>query len=103
MIFPGAELLPDLGQNTINPPALTLFIAVVSGIVAVLIEVVKTRRRADEARESVKKVVENTAPLSNGFAGDVIRHLESIERRTVRVEDALQKHMEWHIENRREG
>ena len=93
----GADLIPDFGNNSINPPALTLFLAILGAVVTVLVESIRARKRAEDAVSAAKVVAQNTTPVSNGFAADVLRRLDSIDHRLMRYEGAMQTHMEYHM------
>ncbi len=78
-----ASLVPSFGANNINAPALTLFGIIITGIVAIIVEMIRTRNRVDDVKTRVE-------PVSNGFSKDVIDRLERIETR-------LTDHIEWHL------
>lgn len=64
------------------------------------IEAGEAKSEASKAAKSAKTVIENTTPVSNGFAGKVVAQLDRIIEEQDRQGDAIRKHLEWHLERK---
>jgi hypothetical protein len=95
------ELVND---NSISAIALTFFTALL-GLMSIIAKGVfdtrKTTREAKseagQANESAQAAQANTTNISNGFAGTVVRKLDTIEGKTDDLSKAFREHLEWHI------
>lgn len=105
-----AEVLND---NSISAYAFAAFSTIIVAIIGAFVTIIqmkhKTAEATDEARkakDAALKAQENTNSISNGFAGDVGRKLDSNERKLDRIVEltlqnnrAIQGHLEWHVDH----
>lgn len=89
-MYPLAASFPDIGPNTINAPALTLFGIVISGLVGIIIELIRTRARVDKVNNKVE-------PISNGFSASVEQKLDALQKSVDTMNGRLNSHIEWHV------
>lgn len=59
------------------------------------------KNAAQKANASASQAQANTANVSNGFASAVLGKLERIEQSQQSAEEALRKHLQWHLDNDR--
>lgn len=96
-----------INQNGISQIALGFFTALLT-VVGILLKMVyddrketrAARKEASKAAESAAKAVANTKNVSNGFAGGVLEELRQIREGQQDLSATLNRHLEWHIENR---
>lgn len=100
-----------VNDNSISGIALTLFLAIISGIVTIIItnqqlkvKAKEAAKAANDAKDEAVKAKENTVNVSNGFAGGVGKKLDYIIAEITRqriaqdtTNAALREHLEWHL------
>lgn len=79
-----------INTNSISGIALSLFALLIAGVGKVIVDLYQVKRKAAEA-------VENTANVSNGFAGGVDKKLDAIIQSQLDIRNRLENHLEWHI------
>lgn len=60
----------------------------------------RTKDAATKAAESANAAKANTANVSNGFASAVLGRLDRIHAQQLKTDEALRKHLEWHLDQR---
>lgn len=102
-----------INDNGVSVAGLSLFSTIIVMVGTVLIELIRTRRRVDTTREVAEKVVENTAPISNGFARHLTEDVGEIKRMLFALADSqvelrkdlgtLSRRLDSHIEKSEGG
>lgn len=95
-----------INDNGISTIALAFFSALFAALSAGVVGIFQVKSKAIEARNvalETKKEAEqarlNTTNLSNGFADGVDSKLNRIIDNQTKLNDRLQNHLEWHVEN----
>jgi hypothetical protein len=85
-------------------PVWAFLTAITVGIMGIIAQQIAARRAAIEAKTEARKAAfnsaeanRNTTNLSNGFAADVNAKLNDIIHRQERLDENLNKHIEWHL------
>jgi hypothetical protein len=98
-----AELVSPGGPSA---PVWAFFTAITLAILGIIGQQVSAKRAANEAKIEAAKAAknsrqasENTANLSNGFAGNVDSKLNRILGKQDDMERAFREHLEWHLDN----
>lgn len=111
MVAMAAETVSPGGPSA---PAWAFFTAITLAVLGILgqqlsqkaalkrleIEAKAAKSEASKAAKSTETVIENTASISNGFAGKVVARLDAIIAEQDRQGDAIRKHLEWHLERK---
>lgn len=104
-----AEVVND---NSISGIALAFFATLITGVVTVLIQVIKSKQAireagsdASDAAKKAEQARKNTENVSNGFASGVDRKLTFIIDEISRLKsiadntsESVTNHLEWHLE-----
>jgi uncharacterized FlaG/YvyC family protein len=93
------ELINDNGISAI---ALAFFGALFSGLALLFQQVWQSRRNAIQASNEAKKAAANTQGVANGFAGSMGRKLDAINESVQRLDERLDKHIEFHLNKEKE-
>jgi hypothetical protein len=94
-------------------PVWAFLSAISLGILGIIGQQLTSRRnvssKLDEAKDKAGKAAKdaataakNTSSISNGFAGRMDSKLDSIIAEQDRQGDALRKHLEWHLSERKQ-
>lgn len=88
-----------------SAPVWAFFTAISIGILGIIGQQISSKRAASDAKveaskaaKNAQKAQENTAGISNGFAGRMDRKLDSISAEQIRQGNAIRKHLEWHLQ-----
>jgi len=96
LVSPGGPSAPAWAFFT----AITLaLIGVYSQQIAARREAKATKQEAAQANENETIAKENTTNISNGFVDRVDFKLDDIRKAQSETNNALRKHLEWHLEN----
>lgn len=102
-----------LAEELVTPggpsaPAWAFFTAITLALIGILQQVITTKREARQAKviasethKCAEEAASNTVNVSNGFTSRMDRKLDTIHVMVQETNDALRKHLEWHLE--REG
>jgi hypothetical protein len=89
-----------------SAPAWGFFIAISTGILAIIGQQLKARYdaklaklAAEAAAKNARQAAENTANVSNGFVDRVDRKLDKIGTVLASFDEDFRNHLEWHINN----
>lgn len=89
-----------------SAPVWAFFTAISVALLAVIGQQISARKAANEAKIASAKAAENslaakenTANISNGFAGSVGNKLDRIISEQIKLSDAFRDHLEWHVNN----
>jgi hypothetical protein len=88
------ELIAPGGPSA---PVWTMLGLIISGITAVIVQQIQSKRAALEAKDAAQKAKENTTNVSNGFVGRMDRKLDGIANDVTDIHKALREHLEWHL------
>lgn len=97
------ELIAPGGPSA---PVWTMMGLIITGVITIIIQQIKSRQAAIEAKYAATKAAENTTSISNGFAGGVDSQLKQIITTQQRMQTgqddigkAIREHLEWHLNN----
>lgn len=104
MLYLAADLVAPGGPSA---PVWTLLGLLVTGVCAIIGQQMSAKKAANEAKVKASEAAEqatlaasNTTNISNGFVGRVDTKLDKIIDRQDRFDQALIKHLEWHVDNK---
>lgn len=87
-----------------SAPVWAFLTAITVALLGVIAQQISAKRAANEAKmeaakaaKNSQKAQENTAGISNGFAGSVGRKLDRIITNQDSLETAFRDHLEWHV------
>jgi hypothetical protein len=91
-----------------NSVTMWSFLSVIAtGILGILGQQVIARRDAKEAKgkaaiaaDNAQQAVDNTKPVSNGFASRVDNKLDHIIQKQEDQDDVMRRHLEWHLQHK---
>lgn len=104
-----------VNENGISAIALAFFSTMIPLLIVIAKGVFDTRatsrdarqeasnasRKASKAVESAEAAQQNTQSVSNGFTSDVLGALRRVETKIDKQTEALQNHLEWHLQERK--
>jgi len=97
-----ADLVAPGGPSA---PVWAFLTAIGLGILGIIGQQISAKRAANEAKikaaeaaVNAKAASENTANISNGFAGNVDSKLNRILGKQEQLEVSFREHLEWHLE-----
>lgn len=101
MLVHAQELINDNGISAI---AIGFFTALFAAVSAVGVAVVNSRHKTEELKDVTVKAAEsaeaaqaNTQNVSNGFVDRMDRKLDTVIQQQDNLENALTRHLEWHL------
>lgn len=77
-----------LNDNGISVAGLGLFSTIIVMVGTVLVELIRTRHKVNDTKQVAESVVQQTAPISNGFARDMRNDVAEVRRLVMLVMDS---------------
>lgn len=94
----------EITNNGISSEAFVFFTAVVTmlgtlgaGILKLLSDNRALKKETEKSVEISEKAVENTQPVSNGFANRMDRKLDGLAEKIDRLDNRIDAHLSWHL------
>ena len=95
------DYIPEGGWVALITGAFAFLSLIVQQLFAAKAEVRKSRREVEKASESVSQVETNTNDISARVdigIGELLRHSEGVELRLTHIEQAVNRHLQWHMD-----
>lgn len=88
-----------LNNNSISSIAFGFFAVIISGLVTIVVQLLKNKQAMNEAKNAAVKAQQNTTNISNGFATGVNAKLDRVIDSQETLAEDFRHHLQWHAEH----
>lgn len=82
-----------------SAPVWVFLTTITAAVITVIGQQIQAKRAARETKAEAAQANENTKNISNGFVDRMDFKLDDIRKSQAETNNALRKHLEWHLDN----